>query len=77
MRTQFPCKCVDWSYPSSANAAKFGFPEGCYTVSFTKRTQSGECLETIAIAAFLTEGEANAAADSMPEPWAPWAKQAA
>ena len=58
-------KTVEWSYPSSSNAQKFGFGKsGCYTVE----TACG-CEPPEAIAGFKTLEEAKEFADKMPQAW--------
>lgn len=54
---------VDWSYPTSTNAKRFGFPDGCWTVSlcFRKRDRLGrECFKTKAHSGHATREEAEA-----------------
>lgn len=52
---------VDWSYPSSPNAVRFGCSKtGCYTVSRTDRKRDGSPKPPKAIAGFNTRGEAEA-----------------
>lgn len=72
--SDLPVKSVDWSYPTSTNAARFKKPRGCWTVSLTSWTnEERTALGTKAVAAFDTEAEAEAAAEAMPEKWAGWA----
>lgn len=57
-------KSIDWSYPSSPNAIRFGFPAGCWTVSRMNGDNPGE-----AVAGFATEREAIALANTMDIPY--------
>jgi hypothetical protein len=64
-------KVVDWSYPSSPNATRFGFSRtGCWTVSrhFAHETRS---ILPEHLSGHATRPEALAAAGQMPEPWSP------
>jgi hypothetical protein len=63
-------KCVDFSYPSSDNAKRFNFPDGCYSVSLHSNTGSK------ALAGFKTEDEAQEYADNLPNKWASWSPNA-
>lgn len=63
-------KLVDWSYPSSPNAARFKCPQGCWTVSIGPKDRPLE-----AVKAFPTKAEAMAYAESLPEVWPAWLKQ--
>jgi hypothetical protein len=49
----FAKKTVDWSYPSSPNAERFGFSAGCWTVSTV--SSAGP----VAMAGFATRAEAD------------------
>lgn len=63
-------KSVEWSYPTSTNAKRFGFPKGCWTVSLEKFANGAFTAK--ATAGFATRDEAVNAAAALPEPWAPW-----
>ena len=76
-KSSYPAKSVAWSYPTSVNAKRFGFPRGCYSVSITDWSPSGASLLTTATAGFATEEEALAHAATMPQPWAWWSKKVA
>ncbi len=65
-----PVKCVDYSYPTSTNAVRFGFHKGCWTVNLT--TFSETCGNTKAVAGFATFAEARAHAETLPNEWASW-----
>lgn len=41
-------KSVDWSYPSSANAVRFRFPKGCWTVSIQRSAGIPEAVKGFA-----------------------------
>lgn len=63
-------KTVEYSYPSSTNATRFGFGDkGCYTVEEIKQTDKGS--KTVAIAAYLTKPEAVKHAETLPHQWHP------
>ena len=58
-------KRVDYSYPTSTNATRFGFGKtGCYTVETVKHPQPPK-----AVAGFSTLDEARAHAETLPCPW--------
>lgn len=58
-------KSVEFAYPTSTNAARFGFSkDGCYTVELGFPGQPA-----VAVAGFATREEAIAAAKLQPEPW--------
>lgn len=65
-------KGVDYSYPSSTNAQRFGFAkQGCWTVSLHSPDHT-----PIALAAFPTEAMAYDFANQHPAPWHPlWGKK--
>ncbi len=59
-------KRIEYSYPTSPNADRFGFKSGCYTV------EMGECPQLKpfkAIAGFATLNEAKQFAVRLPEPF--------
>jgi len=58
-------KSIDWSYPTSANAERFGFNDGCWTVSVK---EPGGLPN--ADAGFATKAEAIEHAQSLPYDWA-------
>lgn len=60
-------KQVAYSYPSSQNADRFKFKDGCYTVETVELEP--ERQPPIAVAAFKTQAEAIAYAETMVEPW--------
>jgi hypothetical protein len=60
-------KSINWSYPSSTNANKFGFKAGCWTVSVGEQS-----TPPIAIAGFATAEQAVQFALTLPEPWSRW-----
>lgn len=58
-------KTVEYSYPTSPNATKFGFGKtGCYCVKTIKENNPG-----VAVAAFATEQEAKKHAEALPFEW--------
>ena len=57
-------KTVEFSYPTSNNANKFGFKEGCYCVELIPDNGYPK-----AIAAYKTEREAIDHAHSLDYPW--------
>jgi hypothetical protein len=58
-------KSVEWSYPTSTNAKRFGFHDtGCWTVQLTKGIRPPK-----ATAGFKTREEAMAHAETMSEKW--------
>lgn len=57
-------KCVDWSYPTSGNARRFGFVSGCWTVATTTR---GEL--PVYLRGFAERGEAIKFAQSLNLEW--------
>lgn len=60
-------KTVEYSYPSSTNAKKFGFyNEGCYSVELMDGIKPPK-----AIAAFKTKAEAINHAEALPNEWHP------
>lgn len=69
-------KCVDWSYPTSTNAQRFGCAGiGCWTVNLTTIDGDGDNCETRAVSGgYATETEAVRAAVTYSEPWASWAR---
>lgn len=62
-------KRISWSYPTSSNATKFGFMDGCWTVSIATYVDGAEKPEKDAVVAFELFHEAVAYAKSMPEPF--------
>lgn len=75
-----PVKCVDWSYPTSTNARRFGFVGvGCWTVNvceFGRDAEGRLFAVTKARSGHATEAEAIRAAAELPEAWASWARVA-
>lgn len=62
-------KSVEYSYPTSDNAIRFGFEqEGCWTVQRVSR-DNGQLRSTEAIAGFATLTEALEHARAWPLPW--------
>lgn len=57
-------KQIDWSYPTSGNAERFGFAKGCWTVQV-----STDHRPPVAFAGFGTEAEAVTFARSLPMPF--------
>lgn len=57
-------KSLDWSYPTSTNAVRFGFKAGCWTIC---QQQFGHF--PIALKGFATRQEALAFAGSLAIPW--------
>lgn len=58
-------KEMNWSYPSSPNATKFGFSLiGCWTVS----TVTG-CKPPVAQRGYTSKAEARQYADTLPHEW--------
>lgn len=58
-------KSVDYAYPTSPSASKFGFGKtGCYCVELSKDQQPPK-----AIAGYATRQEALAHAKRLPESW--------
>ncbi len=58
-------KLVDYSYPTSTNATKYGFGKtGCYTVSVAKGSAPGK-----AVKAFADKASALAFAETLPMPF--------
>lgn len=65
MKPGHTVKAVDWSYPTSTNAKKFGFhDQGCYTVSIGARSEPLK-----AIAGYADRAEAIKHAESLPFNW--------
>ena len=67
-------KSVDWSYPTSTNAQRFGCAGvGCWTVNLT--TIGEKSAETRAASGgYASEADALRAASTYSEPWASWAR---
>lgn len=57
-------KRIEWSYPTSPNANKFGFKDGCWTVEIVSANGIPR-----AVKGFATLEEASANASAMPLPW--------
>lgn len=80
MKTRRIVKDVSWGYPTSTNAARFGFARvGCWTVGlthFTKNHRGEDCAVTVAHSAFATQGEAYDQAKALPHEWASWVRKA-
>lgn len=65
-------KAVGYSYPTSPNADRLGFPKGCYTLSLSgARSRQGDPMPDKAVSGYATEAEAVAAARLHPLPWLP------
>lgn len=65
MGTAAITKRIEWSYPSSGNATRFGLANyGCYTVETVAGNEPPS-----AVAGFLTLAEARAHAETLPFPW--------
>ena len=65
-------KTLDWSYPTSPNAERFGFKRGCWTVSlcdWTAPVDGGALNPPVAVKAFPSRLEALRFAGSLPQPW--------
>jgi hypothetical protein len=61
-------KRIEWAYPSSENACKFGFSKtGCWVVEIERPLPS--MRPPNAVAGFESHAEAKSHGDSMPEPW--------
>lgn len=64
-------KLVEWSYPSSDNAKRFGFAKtGCYTL----HTANGELVPFDGhktVSGHATLAEAKKAGEAFPYPWHP------
>jgi hypothetical protein len=60
-------KRIEWAYPTSDNAERFGFKDGCYTVEMVERTP--EQQPAIAVAAFATLAEAKDHAHKIGAAW--------
>lgn len=58
-------KRIEYSYPTSPNATRFGLRDGGYTVELLAHASA----IPKAIAGFKTLAEAKAYANQMPEPW--------
>jgi hypothetical protein len=56
-------KRIEWSYPTSPNADKFGFKDGCWCVEIVTNGLPR------AVNGFATLEEASAKASAMPLPW--------
>jgi hypothetical protein len=64
-------KTVEYSYPSSSNAAKFGFSNsGCYTVETIGEHYGSHSIPK-PVAAFATKDEAVKYAETLPYEWHP------
>ena len=59
-------KAIEYSYPTSPNADRFGFKTGCYTVEIGELPKVKPFK---AVAGFKTITEAAAFAATMPEPF--------
>lgn len=63
-------KSIDWSYPTSINAERFGFAGfGCFTVSLNVPTARGSATAE-AVAGFDNRRQAVDHARGLSEPWA-------
>jgi hypothetical protein len=58
-------KWVDYAYPTSPNADRFGFENGCYCV-VVANIEGGKPKT---ISAYATKSEALAVAKAMPQSW--------
>ena len=56
---------IEWSYPTSPNADRFGFRNGCYTVQIVLDDRSQKALY-----GFATELEAQTCIDELEETYA-------
>ena len=65
MTTQPGDYVIEWSYPTSANADRFGFKCGCYTVQLVLDDRSQKALY-----GFATELEAKACVADLDETYA-------
>lgn len=59
-------KSVAWSYPTSPNAERFGFAQGCYTLELT---DPAGIIPPQPLKGYATEAEALAAAHKLPQQW--------
>ena len=60
-------KYIDWSYPTSTNAERFGFSDiGCWTILVGPRAEF-----QAAVSGYATIEEAQAAAEALPHDWHP------
>ena len=57
-------KSVEWSYPTSPNADRFRFKDGCWTVQIIGKDDMPRT-----VAGFATRDEAIQNASKMPLPW--------
>lgn len=58
-------KLVQFAYPSSDHAARFGFAKlGCYVVETQEATEAPQ-----AVAGYYNKAEAIKHAETLPEPW--------
>ena len=67
MKTRIQYKAVEWSYPTSPNAERFGFPSGCWTVEII----DGATLLPRAVAGFADRVSAIRNATKIGVPWYP------
>lgn len=65
-------KSIDYFYPTSSNAKRFGFPSGGYSVGLTEFDSTKSTATTIEQSGHATKEEAIAAASNMPYEWARW-----
>jgi hypothetical protein len=62
-------KSLEWSYPSSDNASRFGFAKtGCWTVQRTY-SHPQHSVSPVALSGHADRSAALSAARMMPEPW--------
>lgn len=69
-------KSVDYFYPTSTNAKKFGFPDGGYSVGLTILDSDKKTATTKEHSGYATKDEAISAASKMSFDWASWSKRA-
>lgn len=63
-RAGMTVKSIDWSYPTSTNAERFNFKDGCWSVSVGRYGKPPH-----AVAGFKTKAEAIAHAGLLPYQW--------
>ena len=65
-----PVKSVQWSYPTSDNARRFGHRfTGCWTVEIIEYDAEGLRLPPVAIEAYQMRKDAMASARTLPNKW--------
>jgi len=68
MQAKPELKSVEWSHPTSPNAARFGFRDGCWTVKVGRR---GSPYKAVAAFAKDQKDAAIEYADGLPQAWCP------